>query len=477
MPDAPSPAGAGTSSSSMQKIVLFITCLSLFFLTCIFSSVNVALPEIGREFNANAILLGWVSTAGLLTSASILLPMGRLSDILGIKKVFISGMVLYTISCILSVLANSIQMLIAIRAFQGLSIAMVVGNAIAMVSSVHSTGNRGRAIGIASAFVYIGLAVGPLVGGVMTEHLGWRSIFILNIPMGAIAIILGLWKIRGEWRGAKGEKFDFTGSVLFGLAFCSLMYGISASTSTIGRILIPLGMAGILGFLAWENRTASPIFNIRLFGKNRIFIFSNLAAMISYAATYAVVFIMSLYLQYIKGFSPGTAGLILLAQPAMQALISPFSGRISDKIESRKVAAAGMAVTCAGLVLFSFISQSTPLFLIIIILIILGGGFAAFATPNTSSVMGSVDAKVYGMASAMVNTMRQFGQMLSMSVIMTVLAVFVGPQVITPDYFSPFITSCRISFIIFSIFCFAGIFATLAKGDVRRQSKKNKTIL
>jgi EmrB/QacA subfamily drug resistance transporter len=471
MPDTSSAAPADTASPSMQKIVLFITCLTLFFLTCIFSAVNVALPAIGREFNANAILLGWVSTAGLLTSAAILLPMGRLSDILGIKKVFVSGMVLYTLTCTLSVFAASIQMLIALRAMQGVSIAMVVGNALAMVSSLHGTGNRGRALGITSAFVYIGLAVGPLLGGVMTEHLGWRSIFILNIPMGLTAVFLSLWKIKDEWRGAKSERFDVAGSVVFGLAFSSLMYGISTLTTLTGKILIPVGIAGIILFLIWENRTPSPILNIKLFGKNKIFVFSNLAAMISYAATYAVVFIMSLYLQYIKGFSPGTAGLILLAQPAMQALISPVAGRVSDKIESRKVAAAGMAITCAGLVLFSFISTGTPVMLIIVILVLLGGGFAMFVTPNTNAVIGSVDRKVYGMASAMINTMRQIGQMLSMSVIMIILAVYVGPQVITQEYFSPFVASCRISFIIFSVFCFTGIFATLARGNARHQSK------
>ncbi len=461
-------AGSGDAGlHSMQKIVLFISCLTLFFLTCIFSAVNVALPEIGREYNSNAILLGWVSTSGLLTSAAILLPMGRLSDILGIKKIFISGMILYTLTCTLTLFATSIQMLIALRAVQGISIAMVVGNVLAMVSSLHSTGNRGRALGITSAFVYVGLAIGPLLGGIMTEHLGWRSIFVLNIPMGLTAVFLSIWRIKGEWRGARGEKFDFIGSIVFSLAFSSLMYGISALTTPVGRILIPVGIAGIIGFLAWENRYSSPILYIRLFAKNKIFVYSNLAAMISYAATYAVIFIMSLYLQYIKGFSPGTTGLILLAQPAMQAVISPAAGRLSDKMESRKVAAAGMAVTCAGLVFFSFISTTTPVTFIIIVLILLGGGFALFVTPNTNAVISSVDRKVYGIASAMINTMRQIGQMLSMSVIMVVLAIVVGPQVITQEYFSSFISCCQISFIIFSVFCFAGIFATLARVNTR----------
>jgi EmrB/QacA subfamily drug resistance transporter len=463
-----SAAAPVTEVKSSPKIVLFIGCLSLFFLTCIFSAVNVALPAIGLDYNADSILLAWVSTAGLLSSAAILLPMGRLSDILGIKKVFLYGMILYTVTCALSALSTSIQMLIAFRTFQGISIAMVVGNAVAMVSAAFRTGNRGRALGINAAFVYIGLAVGPLLGGVMTEHWGWKSIFILNIPMGLIVIILALLKIKGDWRGGRGEKFDVYGTLIFGAAFVALMYGFSNLPDRIGAILVPLGILGLFAFVKWENRTSSPIIDLNLLRKNKLFFFSNLAAMISYAATYAVVFIMSLYLQYIKGFSPAFAGLVLLAQPAMQAVVSPIAGRFADRADPRKISSIGMAVTCAGLIAFCFIGAGTSIAVIVGLLVVLGGSFALFATPNTTTIMSSVDPKVFGMASALINTMRQIGQMFSMGVMMIVLAVVVGPVVITPEYHDAFISSTRIAFAVFSAFCFCGIFASLARNKAPR---------
>jgi MFS family permease len=471
-------------------ILLFVVCLNLFFMTSIFSALNVALPIIGKEFHADNVLLGWVSSIGLLTSVVILLPVGRLSDILGLKKVFTIGMIIYTLTCLAGVFSSSVEMLIAVRGIQGLCIALVVGNGTAMISNAFPSGERGRALGTSTAFVYIGLSVGPLIGGILSDphsflnvfvvdhfqtvfngffvsHLGWRNIFVMNIPAGLIVILLLLWKTKGEWRGARGERFDVGGSLIFALAVTLLMYGFTVLASPTGAILVPLGILGLVAFVFWESWQSSPIINIGLLGRNRTFAFSNLAALISYAATFAVVYILSFYLQDIKGFSAEHASWILLAQPAVQAVVSPLAGRFSDRVDARIVSSMGMALTCLGLAILAFLSSSTSTLLIIAVLMVLGIGFGLFVSPNTNAVMGSVDPKVFGMASAMINTMRQIGQMFSIGVVLVVQGFFMGRVEITPQVFPAFVTSSRIAFLIFAVLCLAGVFASLARGVLR----------
>jgi EmrB/QacA subfamily drug resistance transporter len=458
------------NASPGRGIVLFTNSLTLLFLTTIFSAVNIALPQISRDFNADVILLGWVNSAGFISSAVVLIPFGRISDIIGIKKMYGYGMILYTLTCALSAASTSVEMLIATRAIQGISIAMVVGNATAIIANVFQPGERGKALGITSAFVYVGLAVGPLLGGLLTEVWGWRSIFIFNIPIGLISIWLIFGKIKGEWRGGRGEKLDVVGSLIFSLGFITFMYGFSILNEILGIILTIAGILVLGVFLIWEKRVASPLIEIDLFRNNKPFIFSNIAALINYAATYATVYLLSLYLQDIKGLSPATAGLVLLAQPAIQACLSPLTGRLSDRVEPRVVSSIGMAVTCLGLIVFSFLTAGTPLILIIGILAVMGIGLALFVSPNTNAVMSSVDSRIYGVASAMVNTARQTGQMFSMGISMVVLAIIMGRVQITSESAADFVTSARVAFAVFAVLGIGAIMASLVRGKIRERA-------
>jgi EmrB/QacA subfamily drug resistance transporter len=446
--------------------MLFAVCITVFFMTFGFSAVNIALPAIGREFHPDAILLNWISTATILTTGVALVPLGRLSDIFGIKKMFLYGMTLYTLLTAASAFANSVTMLIILRAVLGISTAMVIGNAIAIITASFPTGERGRALGFTSGSVYVGLSVGPYLGGILTEHLGWRSVFLVSVPCTIFVIIFFLWKIKREWRGSPGAKFDYPGAIIFAAAFTAFLYGFTVLTEWYGIVLVTIGILGLIGFVKWENRTASPLLNISVFKNNKTFILSNVASLISYAATSAIVFLMSLYLQLIKGLRADIAGLILIAQPAIQAVISPIAGRISDKLEPQIVSSVGMAVTCLGLILFSFISDGTPIIWIIGILLILGIGFAIFVSPNTNAIMSSVAPQYLGVASAMSNTMRQIGQMFSMGISLIILTLFVGKVEITSEFYPAFITATRITFAIFAVLCFGGIFASLARGKV-----------
>jgi EmrB/QacA subfamily drug resistance transporter len=415
----------------------------------------------------DAVTLGWIATAYLLSSAIFLVPFGRIADIYGRKRICIYGIVIFTLSSLFLGMANSATMLISCRVFQGIGGAMLVGPGIALLITVFPADEKGKVLGINVAATYTGLSLGPVLGGILTQHLGWRSIFFINVPLGLVVIGVILWKLKGEWTGAKGEKFDSVGSIIYSLGLVALVYGFTLLPAMLGVWLIVGGVIGLSAFTRWEMRVRSPVLDINLFRNSRAFTFSNLAALINYSATFAVSFLISLYLQYVKGFNPESAGLILVAMPAMQAIFSPLAGRLSDRIEPRLIASAGMALTTVGLIIFVFLNENTPLGLIIGNLLLMGFGFALFSSPNTNAVMSSAPKTAYGVASATVATMRQIGMAFSMGIAMLMFALYIGRVQITPEYYLLFQESMQTSFIIFAVLCFGGIFASLARGKVR----------
>jgi EmrB/QacA subfamily drug resistance transporter len=447
-----------------KQVVLLIAILAGFITPFDGSAVNIALPAIGAEFHMDAIALSWVATAYLLSSALFLVPFGKIADIYGRKKIFLYGITIFSLSSLIMPMVSSTEMLIVVRVVQGVGSAMIFGTAVAIVTSVFPPGERGKALGIYITAVYIGLSVGPLLGGVMTQYLGWRSIFFVNIPLGITAILLILWKIKGEWVECRGEKFDLIGSVIYGAAVVAVMYGFSVLPDFKGAALIAVGILLVIIFALYEMRIPSPVVDITLLTKNRIFAFSNLSALINYSATFAVTFLLSLDLQYTKGFTPAHAGSILIVQPVVMAMISPIAGRLSDRTEPRIVASAGMAFTALGLFLLIFLKETTPIWYLVVILIVLGIGFGLFSSPNTNAIMSSVDKRFYGVASGMNGTMRLLGQMLSMGIAMMIFAIVIGPVEITPEYYPQFVLSLHCAFILFTAFCIAGIFASLVRG-------------
>ena len=457
------PVGNGTG----KRVVLLVATTASFLFPFTLSAVNIALPTLGKELSLDAVKLGWITTAFLLSSAPLLVPFGRIADIYGRKKIFTCGIVIFTLSSLCSGMANSATMLISCRVFQGVGGAMFFGTVVALLTTVFPANERGKVLGINVAALYIGLSLGPVLGGILTQHLGWRSIFFLSALLGLAVIGFVLWKLKGEWIGAKGERFDFAGSVIYVLGLVALLYGFTLLPAMSGVGLIIGGTIGLSVFTRWETRTRSPVLDLSLFRNSKAFTLSNLAALINYSATFAITFLISLYLQYVKGFNPESAGLILVAMPAMQAIFSPLAGRLSDRIEPRLIASAGMALTTIGLIIFIFLSEETPLELIIGNLILIGFGFALFSSPNTNAVMSSAPKTAYGVASATLATMRQVGMVLSMGIAMLMFALYIGRVQITPEYYPLFQQSMKTAFIIFAVLCFGGIFASLARGKVR----------
>lgn len=456
-----------TASTAQQRSALIVATLTSFMGPFMISAVNVALPAIQNDFGVDAILLSWVATGYLLAVAVFLMPAGRLGDIYGRKKVFVAGLGLYTLACSLAALSTGIAGLLALRVLQGCGAAMFVTTGMAILTSIFPPDKRGRAIGYYVAAVYIGLAVGPLAGGLMTRLLGWRSIFAVMLPLGAGSVAVTFYYLKGEWADARGESLDWKGSLLYAAAVIGLVLGATrmpgwpaAGTMAAGALFMAL-------FVRQEKRTRHPVLEVGLFTANRVFAFSSLAALINYAATYAVTFLMSLYLQYLQGLDPGGAGTVLMAQPVVMAVFSPLAGRLSDRIEPRRIASTGMGLTAAGLAGFALIGPRTSLVLIAANLCMMGLGFALFSSPNMSAIMGAVERRYYGIASGTVAAMRLMGQMASMALATLMLALFIGRAPIQPANHDAFLACIKTSFAIFAGICLAGVYFSLNRGRLR----------
>ena len=381
---------------SAARVALFIAVLAGFLAPFDISAVNIALPSIGAEFSLDAVSLTWVSTAYLLSSALFLVPFGRIADIVGRKKIFNLGLSLFAGASFFMAFTFTPATIIPLRVIQGMGGALIYGTSVAILTAVTPVADRGKALGIYTTSVYLGLSLGPFLGGFLTGQFGWRSIFLVNVPIGLFALGLIRWRLAGEWAEARGERFDTPGAFLFGLSLIAAMLGFTWLPGFTGMIMILLGILLLAGFAQWEKQTDHPLLDIGLFSGNRVFALSNLAALINYSATFAVTFFLSFYLQSIRGFSPEIAGAILITQPLLQAIFSSPAGRLSDRMEPGKVASMGMGLCAAGLLLLAFIREDTSLFFILVALALLGIGFALFSSPNTNAVMSSVEKGATG---------------------------------------------------------------------------------
>jgi EmrB/QacA subfamily drug resistance transporter len=450
-------------------IVLLATTISSFTTPFMGSSVNVALPMIARDFSMNALSLSWVASSFLLAAAITLVPIGRLADIYGRKFFFLGGSLIFALASLLCIWSQTESIFISMRVVQGIGGAMIFSTGTAMLISAYPPGDRGKILGINIAAVYIGLTAGPFIGGMLTQHLGWHTIFVFNASLGAAAAVMAAFMAREELPAARGERFDVVGSILYAVSLFALMYGFSLLPAWTAAGLIAIGIICFIFFIRQQLKKPSPLLNIHLFADNRVFAFSNLAALINYCATFAVTFLLSLYLQHVKLLTPSQTGIVLVIEPLLQALFSPLAGRLSDRYEPRIISSIGMTLTVAGLFGLIFMTADTPIHYILFCLVLLGIGFAFFSSPNVNAVMSSVENKFYGIASAMLATMRLVGQMLSMGIAMLVFAWIIGDRSITHENGALLIVSAKIIFGILAVTCLAGIFASLARGRVHKR--------
>jgi len=444
------------SNNNKSSAILTAVLIAYVMMPIVGQSVNVALPAIGESLSSSPVVLGWISISLFLSIAVFAIPVGKIADIYGRKKIFLLGVTICTVTSFLLAVSYSAVTMILFRAIQGIGGAMILNTGLVIVSSIYPAGQRGRPLGLCMAAIYTGQTLGPFLGGLLTHHLGWRSIFLANVPFGLFIIGFMFRKINGERLETPGEKIDFVGAIIFGIMIVLVMYGLSILPSTRGGWLILAGLMCGPVFFKWEKKVDSPILEMKLFRGNRAFLFSILSAFIFFSGVFAVGFLLSLYLQYTKGFTPQSAGFVLASQPVFQAILAPIAGRLVDRVRPHSLSLIGMSLATLGMLLFTFITVDTNLVVILFGLFLVGSGWAFFTSTNMNDAIGAVDKKYYGAASGTIATVRQIGMMSSIAVTMFIFSLFMGRVQVTPEYFDLFLKSVKMAFGVLTVLCFTG---------------------
>lgn len=459
------------TSKSQINLTVAIVMITSFVTPFMGSAINLAIPAIGQEFGGSQSLLNWVVSSYLIATAAFLLPFGRFADQFGRKKIFLGGMILLAFSSLACALSMSLAVLVIFRIIQGIASAMIFGNATAILTSVVPPQSRGKALGMVTAAVYIGLSAGPVLGGLLTGLFSWRGIFYFILLMALAVIAIIIWKLRGEWKGVS-DKTDSWGIVMCIAAQGLLLFGLSdLANGLLNQVSFVVGLGLLIAFFMYEKKHSNPLIPVAKIFQNRLFAFSNLASLINYSATSALSFMMSLYLQTALGVDTATAGLVLLVQPVLMAVLSPITGSLSDRIQPAVLASVGMGISAIGLALFIFLDTQTPILLIILNLAFIGIGFALFSSPNTNAIMGSVDRSLYGVASSIMNNMRLLGQSISMAIVSLVMSILMQNLSIgSAGYVDKLMASIKTSLIIFTVLCIFGVVASLVRGKTKSGS-------
>ena len=436
---------------------LWVIAAVQFLTPFMFSAIGVALPTIGREFSASAVHLGLIEMVYILGVALFLLPMGRFADIHGRKRVFLTGNLLITFATIALSLAPTIEFFILFRFLQGVCAAMITSTSLAILTSVFPKERLGRAMGVVVSCVYLGISVGPTLAGLMVEYLNWRWIFYGAVPVEFATLIFALTKLKGEWAGSRGERFDWLGSIIYIFALFGIIVGIVGIHAYPFAGWFACGGIGVFAiFLVYETRIPFPLFPLKKILANKMFAFSNLATWLNYAASFGIMFFFSIYLQIVKGVSPKNTGFILILQPLLQAACAPVAGRMSDRYQPALIATAGMALCTLGTAGAAMLTAMSSFPMIFGILIIMGVGFGFFATSNNTAIMAGIGPRDYGMASSLIATMRTTGMLTSMAIITLLLSYYLGNQSLNTETSREFVVAMKTAMAIFSVM---GLFA------------------
>jgi EmrB/QacA subfamily drug resistance transporter len=394
------------------------------------SVVNTVLPVVNSAFGSDVATIEWVVTIYLLVVSGLLLSFGRLGDLRGHKQVYVSGFVVFVLGSALCGLSPTAQALIGFRGFQALGAAMLFANAPAILTMNFPATQRGQALGLQATMTYLGLTVGPALGGWLTSQFSWHAVFYINVPVGLLALLLSLRFIPRGSATEHPERFDLTGALTFIVGLITLLLALNQGHAwgwTSPAILALLVVAGVvLGtFLVIEQRVQNPMLDLSLF-RRRLFSASAASAMLNYVCIYSVVFLLPFYLIQGRGLSPAQAGLLLTAQPLVMAFTAPVSGTLSDRIGSRLPTTVGMALLATGLFLLSRLGPNSSLSDVAMALAVAGLGTGLFVSPNNSALMGAAPRHRQGIASGILATARNVGMVLGVglagAIFTTVLA-------------------------------------------------------
>ncbi|TDT52059.1 MFS transporter [Fonticella tunisiensis] len=448
------------------------------------SVVNIALPNITKYFNAPLAAVQWVVMSYLLIISSLLLTYGRMGDMYGHKRIYISGFIIFTIGSVLCGLSPTIGFLIVARAVQALGAGMLMSMGPAIITDISHPKDRGKALGVNAVAVSVALTAGPVLGGFLVSNFDWSSIFYINLPVGIIGILWGIKVIPGR-KDIIRQPFDIMGAFVIFIALICILLPLSL-VERIGwgvwyiPTLLAAGFIFLILFIFIEKTTEYPMINLKLF-RNRQFSMSNISAMLNYMAQYTVVFLMPFYLQQLRGLPASEAGLFMIPMPITTMILAPISGILSDRTDSRILSAVGMGIAAFGIWQLSKLGINSPRLQISLALITTGIGVGLFQTPNNSVIMGSVPGNWRGIASGMLATMRNMGMVLGVAVSgavftnrLNALNVELGRLGVTGEALrvQSFTGAMHLTYIIGSLIaCFAALTSLI------RSSGKNKKTL
>lgn len=457
---------------SGKRYLLLISAGGSFLAPFMVSSLIVAIPTIGIEFSMDAVAMSWLATAFFLAASMFLIPFGRVADIFGVKRVFSVGIYIYFFSALMAALAPNQWVLIAARFLTGMGAAMIFGTSFALLSLSLSEKERGGALGINIAANWTGFSLGFLIGGLLTYYISWRGIFLAVLPIAVLVIALIRKKLPGECALSKGQRLDVPGAVMIASLLFMIIFGFSDLPKARGLALLAAGFLILLAFIRRELRNDSPLIDVHLFLRNRCFALSNGAILIYFTATFAVIFLFSLYLQYIKSFDSRSAGFVLLVSTLVMTPLVAFAGRLSDRYSSHSMAMFAIVLTAAGLLPMAFISFSTPVALAIAELLLIMAGGAIFSPPMVKLILGSISREMYGVGSSLAETMRLIGNTVSMAITTVAFAIYIGEANIMPKNYPDFLDSMRLVVSIFFVLCIISLVMAFFAGHAKAKLKK-----
>ncbi|MDA1129156.1 MAG: MFS transporter [Chloroflexi bacterium] len=395
-------------------------------------SVNVALPTIAGHFQTDLPTIQWVVIIYALTIAALLLPMGRLSDLIGRKQVYIAGMVVLAAGAVLSGLSPSLEMLFPSRVLQGVGAAMTQGTGMAIMTSVFPANEKGRAIGLFMTMVGVGAVAGPALGGVVVDAFGWRVVFFLTLPLEVIGVAATAWVMHGwaEVRESSGASFDWLGAALSTGVLVALLMAMTTGNKAgwlSPPIVLTFGGAAVMlgGFIWWELRCSAPMLDLRLF-KGQTFSLGVSAAFLTFLGSSAVLFLMPFYLQSVLGYSAKTAGFVVVPGALCMAVLGSVSGVLSDRFGWRIFTVGGLASSATGLFILSRVTETSSLWMVVPALMLMNSGMGIFYSPNSSSVMNAVGQAKYGVVSGFLNLVRNAANVTSIAVATIIVTTTMG---------------------------------------------------
>lgn len=422
-----------SEKSAVARFALIIVCLGSIIGPIGMASVNIAIPDLAADLQANAKMVSWLPTLFILSSVIFMLPASKLADNYGRKRIYAYGLALNAFSSFMCGLGTSIEWVLFWRFVQGAAAAMIFGTGVAIITSVTPSHKRGAALGIAAACVYVGLTVAPAVGGWLTELWGWRSVFLFQVPIVIALLLLIKLRLSGEWKNDHKTRYDWWGTGIFAAFSSSLVYGLSILPNILGFAMLGFSAISLTLFIVHQSRSHRPLIRVQMFRESRVFSMSLATSLLMYASNFPLVFLMSLYLQYVKELGPSDAGQVILVQALSMAIMAPLSGKLADRFEPRLVATLGCIIVACGLYILSLMNTETSITYIVCSLLLIGFGFGLFSTPNNNAIMGGVQVHEVGVASASMSLSRTIGNLFGMSLVNLMVHYYLGNAQFTQE--------------------------------------------